>query len=142
MSSSKSVRRALCLLSAAVVATLGQNTRVSANSELDVNNGATDLTSSSSYLQGTAPAPTSDVTFTNITYNPTAFTVNSSLSVGTLNDLDTTQSLSISNAGAAATTLTLNGGTNSVAPGNGGNASDLLYVASGGTLTLTGGSGT
>lgn len=131
-------RRRLGLLSAAVAAGLGLNLRVMANSELDVNSGSTDLTSANSYVQGTTPTTSSDVTFDNITYSPSSFTINSSLSIGTLDDLDSSQTITISNAGSAADTLTLSGGSNSVAP----SSSDLLYVASGGTLTITGGSGT
>ena len=96
-----------------------------ANTELNVPNGTTDLTS----LGATS---TSDLTFTNMTYSPAAFTAASNLSLGTLDDLDSTSSqvLSISGAG----TITLNGGSDSVA---GTNAADLLYVTSGGTLNVS-----
>ncbi|HET6246535.1 MAG TPA: autotransporter-associated beta strand repeat-containing protein [Tepidisphaeraceae bacterium] len=126
-------------------------TSAGANTEYDVTAGQTDLTAAGTYTTGgtagtgaggtpaaTPPSTTNDVTFDAISYTPAAFTVNTSLSIGTLNNLDTTQATTISNTGTAADTLTLNGGTNSV-PGT--NASDLLYVAGGGTLTLTGGSG-
>lgn len=130
------VRRLSAIMAAAALAV--PSVGVSANSKLDLNNGATDLTSPGSYSEGTAPTTTSDVTFdSGLTYNPTAFTINSSLSIGTLDDLDGTQSLSISNTGGAADTLTLNGGANSVS----GTAGDLLYVASGGSLNINGGSG-
>lgn len=112
-----------------------------ANTELDVVNGQTDLTAAGSYTQATAPTTASDITFdSGTTYSPTAFTINpNSLSVGTLDDLDGTQSLSITNTNTAVTNVfTLNGGTNSVAP----NAGDLIYVASGGTLAINGTSGT
>lgn len=110
-----------------------------ANSELDVSNGATDLTSGASYVQGTAPTASSDVTFqSGVVYNPTTFTINSNVDFGTLDDLDNSQSLSISNTSGTPDVLTLSGGTNSVA---GTNAADLLYVASGGTLNINGGSG-
>lgn len=135
----KRPNRVVAMLSAAAVAGLGIHSSVLGNTELDVNNGATDLTSPASYSQDTTPNSSSDVTFdSGITYAPTAFTINSSLNIGTLDDLDGTQSLSISNTGTAADILTLSGGTNSVSPGG---ANDLLYVASGGTLTITGGSG-
>lgn len=110
-----------------------------ANTELDVLNGATDLTSAGSYVQGTAPTTSSDVTFQGSTYSPTNFTLNSSLSIGTLNDLDSTDTLSISNTSGTADTLTLNGGGDSVLGGP--NSADLLYVASGGTLNIVGSSG-
>jgi hypothetical protein len=51
---------------------------VSANSKLDVDNGATDLTSPDSYSEGTAPTTTSDLTFDSaVTCNPTAFAIKS-----------------------------------------------------------------
>ena len=94
---------------------------VFANTEVDVPNATTNLNSLTT-------SSASDLTFTNITYSSTAFTAASALSIGTLDDLDATQTLGITGAG----TITLNGGANVVAP----NSSDLLYVASGGTLTV------
>lgn len=138
----KSVKRCVGLLSSAAAVALA-SAALQANTEYDVINGQTDLTSASTYTVGGQPASSppsasSDVTFdSGFSYNPTAFTINTSLTIGTLDDLDSTDSLSISNTGSAAATLTLSGGTNSVAP----SLSDLLYVASGGTLTITGGSG-
>ncbi len=93
----------------------------------DVPNGTTDLT--------TVGNSTSDATFTNITYSPTAFTIDTPITWDTLNDLDSTQSLSITNQNASATsTLTLSGGSNTVAP----NPADLIYVAAGGSLAIDG----
>ncbi len=110
-----------------------------ANTPDNVINGRSDLTAASTYSAG-LPTAASDVTFTAVTYNPAAFTLNNAaaLGIGTLNDLSAT-ALTITNATAATTsTITLNGGANSVAP----NAADLLYVASGGNLTIGGGAGT
>jgi autotransporter-associated beta strand protein len=105
---------------------------VQANTEQDVPNGTTDLTT----LGATS---TSDVTFTNIVYSPTLFTIGSDVTFGTVNDEDITQALTIQNPNASTTsTLTLAGGANSVASANGGDAADLLYVESGGSLALTG----
>ncbi len=109
-----------------------------ANTEDDVVNGQSDLTQPATYSGG-LPTTTSDVTFTNVAYSPTAFTLNPNgfnLSIGTLDDLDATQTLTIQNT-TSTSTITLNGGTNSVS----GNAADLLYVANGGTLNIGGGAG-
>lgn len=96
-------------------------------------------------MQGTPPTTSSDITFLGgTTYAPTTFNVNSgaNLSIGTVNNLDATQTLTISNTTANTTSIiTFNGGINSVAPTNGGNAADLLFVASGGALTINGNSG-
>jgi len=112
---------------------LGRATQ--ANTADNVNNGSTDLTASGSYSGG-SPATTNDVDFSNITYSPTTFTLNTpsfNLSIGTLDDLDATQTLTIDNTnGSGTSTITLNGGSNSVAP----STNDLLYVASGGTLSI------
>jgi len=97
-----------------------------------VANGSTDLTSATSYTPNAAPTTTSDITFTNTAYSPAAFMVGGALSVGTLNDLSTT-ALTISGVGP----LTLNGGSNVVAPANGGAAADLLFVAAGAGLSNT-----
>ena len=126
----------LALLTGATL--LAGQSALKANTADNVNNGSTDLTLPGSYAGGT-PTTTSDVTFTNVAYNPAAFTLNTSLSIGTLDDLDTTQTLTIQNSAAGTTSvLTLNGGTNSVS----GTAADLLFVAGGGTLSLGGGTGT
>ncbi len=116
------------------------------NTEDSVVNGQSDLTASATYTSGT-PTTSSDVTFLgSTTYSPTAFTLNTTafnLAIGTLDDLDATQTLTIQNTtSGSVSTITLDGGGNSVAPSNGGVAGDLLYVASGGTLTIGGGAGT
>ena len=46
------------------------------NTEKDVINGQTDLTAGASYVGGGTPGATWDVTFTNVVYAPTAFTMN------------------------------------------------------------------
>ena len=103
-----------------------------ANTELDVPNGTTDLTS----LGATT---TSDLTFTNVTYAPTTFTVNANLAIGTLNGLDATQLLTVTNTGTTASTLTLSTAADSV---SGSATTDLLYVASGASLNIANGTST
>ena len=122
-----------CLLSLAFAALL-LTPGAYANSEDDVLAGATDLSNSASYT--TAPTTTSDVTFPAATtyVTPAGFTLNTAaISIGTLNDLNAT-ALTITGTQS----ITLNGGTNSVAPAgtNGGAAADLLFVATGGGLTV------
>jgi fibronectin-binding autotransporter adhesin len=124
-------------LAVATFATFLLSQSAIANSELDVKTTATDLTTSASYTQGTTPTTTSDITFTSSIYGATTFTANTALSIGTLNDLDATQSLIITNNGAANDLLTLNGGTDSV---SGSTAGDLIFLASGANLTIQNGS--
>ena len=107
-----------------------------ANTPDNVVNGQTDLTLGASYSAG-LPAATNDVVFTNTAYNPAAFTLNSSLAIGTLDDLSTTP-LTIQNTSGTADTLTLSTAANST---SGAAAGDLLFVASGGNLSLGGGAG-
>ena len=62
------------------------------------------------------------------------------MNFGTLNDLDATQSLVIGNSSTStAYTLTLNGGGNTVSTSGsyGGAAADLIFVPTGGNLTIT-----
>ena len=116
---------------------LGASQAARANTEDDVINGQTDLTLSTTYSGG-LPSTASDVTFTYATYAPPAFTLGSDLSIGTLDDLSAT-ALTITRGSAGTSTLTLNGGTNSV---SGTAPADLLYVRTGGSLTIGGGTGT
>ena len=104
------------------------------NTADNVVNGKTDLTAAATYSLG-LPGTTSDVTFAAITYSPATFTVagGASLNFGTLDDLSTTALTINSGAVAGANTITLNGGTNQT---TGANASDLLYVKTGGSLTI------
>jgi len=111
--------------------------RAAANVQKDVLTSATDLTTGASYLGGGTPGVTWDVTFTNSIYSATTFTVNSNLGIGTLNDLNATQALIVTNNGGGNRTLTLNGGGNTV-PGS--NAADLIFVTSNGSLTIQNGS--
>ena len=111
---------------AVLIALLGRSARA-ANSELDVKTTATDLTASASYVQATTPTTTSDITFTSSTYNALTFTANTNLSVGTVNDLDATQSLIITNNGAANDTFTLSAGGDTV---SGSAPTDLIYLTS------------
>ena len=106
-----------------------------ANTADNVISGQTDLTLGTTYLSG-LPGMTNDVVFTNTAYSPAAFTLNSSLAIGTLDDLSPT-ALTIQNTSGTADTLTLSTAANSVS----GTAADLLYVATGGNLSLGGGTG-
>ncbi len=92
------------------------------NTEDDVINGQTDLTLDATYTGG-LPGTSSDVTFTAQSYNPATFTVPTDLSIGTLNDL-ATNSLTIQAGAGNTSTLTLNGGSNTV----GADPADLIYV--------------
>ena len=96
--------------------------------------GQTDLSQSSTYA--TPPTTTSDVEFSGSYAGNTTFDVNGSAqSYGTLNDLDASDALTITNTNATAGSITLNTASNSVAP----SPADLLYVAAGGNLTLQNG---
>lgn len=142
-------RRRLAWLSAiAAVASLPVSQPLhAANTEDDVLNSKSDLTAAATYSLG-LPTATSDVTFSANTYSPSTFLLGTNgfnLSIGTLNDLSTTATLTIENGTASSTsTITLNGGGNTVAPAgaNGGNASDLLFVKSGDTLNIQNGTST
>lgn len=112
---------------------------LAANLEKDVLTTATDLTSGASYLGGGTPGTKWDATFLNVIYSATTFTVNTNLGLGTLNDLDATQALLITNNGANNATLTLNGGGNTVA---GSSAADLIFVGANGSLTIQNGAKT
>ena len=144
---------ALALAVAAVLAT-GSVARA-ANTEYDVINSQTDLTSASTYTTtgtagtgvggtpaGAPPSVTSDVTFdSGVAYSPATFTVNSSLTVGSLDDLSATTITIANSASPAADTLTLGG------PGNLGDSvpgsapGDLLFVNAGSILNVNAGTG-
>ena len=118
----KSLGKSSSLLAAAVsLLCAGQPAR--ANTELDVPNGTTDLTT-------LGAGSGNDLTFTGIAYALATFTVPSALSIGTLDNL-ATNALTIINS----STITLNGGANVVAP----TASDLLYASGNATFAITGG---
>ena len=126
---------------AAVLASV-TSSLLAANSLSTVTTG-TDLTSAATY-GGTLPSATSDVIF-NVGY-PTAatnFTLNSSLAIGTLNDVNA-NAITIYNNGTSASTLTLSTAANSFAPAQSnpvGTAADLIYVGAGSSLTLQGANG-
>ena len=110
--------------------TTGQSVQANTPDNVTSTTANTPLDSGSSYSGG-LPGTTSDVTFTAGTAYSGTFTDNTTaLSIGTLNDLSTTKSPAISNSQL----ITLNGGSNSVAP----STSDLLYVVSGGNLGISG----
>ncbi|HEY2586632.1 MAG TPA: autotransporter-associated beta strand repeat-containing protein [Tepidisphaeraceae bacterium] len=135
----RSAARVLLAAAAAMTVGLGGATPFAgaANTPDPVLSGGNDLSSTLSYTS--PPGTASDVEFTG-TYGNTTFNINgASLNYGTLNDLDTTQALTITNTSGTAGSITLNNASgNSVAP----SSSDLLYVASGGNLTLQSGAGT
>lgn len=107
-----------------------------ANSPDQVISGQTDLSSPSTYA--TPPSTTSDVEFSGTYTGATTFdTSGSALNYGTLDDLDSTDALTITNNNANAGSITLNTAANSLAP----NAADLLYVAGGGNLSINNTSG-
>lgn len=105
------------------------------NTEKDVLTTATNLSAAASYSPSGTPTPTSDVTFTSSTYTGTTFgTSTNSLSMGTLNDLDATQSLLITNNSTTTNrTITLNGGGDAV---SGSASTDLIFLASSTNLTI------
>ena len=133
-------RRNLSALAAAVAAAaafLTPTAEATPNSVVTVNTGQTDLTASATYTPSATPTGTNDVEFTGA-YAPAAFTLNSSQTFGSLDDLSAT-GITISDTGVIAATLTLGaGGTNAV---TGTNGADLLYVAAGGNLTISPGAG-
>ena len=102
------------------------------------------LNTASTYSGGVVPGTTGDLTFNAANYysqaSPTGYTpaagffsVSPALSIGSLNDLSTSQAITLTNGnGNTQAPLTLNGG-DLVS----GNAADLLYVASGANLTVS-----
>ena len=133
-----------------------QQSAFAANTEFDVVNGQTDLTNAAgtTYKTGgttgtgaggmvtaTVPSVTSDVTFDSGTvYSPAAFTLNSSLTFGSLNDLSTT-ALTIANTSTTGTgdTLTLGGSGDLGDSVPGSAAGDLFFLGTGATLTINSG---
>ena len=133
-------RRHLSAL-ATVVATgaafLAPAARVAANTVVTVVNVQTDLTAPTTYSPSGTPTSANDVEFIGA-YNPAAFTLNSSQTFGSLDDLSAT-AITISDPGSPATlTLGANGGTDAV---TGSQPADLIYVATGSNLTISPGSG-
>ena len=106
------------------------------------NPAATNLSVGTNYtppIAVTTAAPTADVQLVGPYTTATTFTVaGSPLVFGTLNDLDATQALVITNASVAPGGMQLNSVANATA---GANAADLLFVAAGGNLSITNGTG-
>lgn len=129
--------RSLPALGSAVAAALflAPGAGAAPNMQLTVVNGQTDLTASTTYSPAGPPTAANDVVFSGA-YSPAAFTINSVVSFGSLNDLSQT-ALTIS-ATSGTPTLTLGGGTDSV---TGSQPADLLYVTYGGSLTISPGAG-
>ena len=136
---SSTVRRLArsCAGAVSVLALAGAGIAQAANSPVVVNAGANvDLSLPASYAGGAIPSTTNDVNFTGA-YTGTTTVDGATLSFGTLDD-NTTTALLISNTSATAGSIQLNTPSNSVS----GTAADLLYVKSGGTLTMQSGTGT
>ena len=134
-SATASRRRTLTVLGLVVTAAVSTgHLALAANTEDDVKAAATDLGINTTVTYNAVAGTTSDVTFAAATTYTNAGSLllnNGALSIGTLDDLNAS---AISITGTQ--TLTLNGGTNVVAPTAGGNAADLLFVQSGANLTL------
>ena len=135
------VHRAIALSAALSVPMLQQQFAHAGNTG-SVFNDATDLSNGNNYTPNIADptnAPTIDVQLSG-SYTATTLDINgAALSFGTLNDLDATQPLVLSNTSATAGSITLNSPMNST---TGSALADLLYVASGGNLSLQNGAGT
>src|SRR5262249_26048796 len=109
---------------------------LAANTEKDVVAGATDLGDPGAYNPSGLPTTTNDVTFLSATSytNPTTLPVTaSSISMGTLNDLNAT-ALTIS-GGATGQTVTLNGNGNTIS----GTAADLIFLANNASMSIQNG---
>lgn len=119
-----------------LVLLLTGNVHAATNTPVSVKTTATNLSTAASYNQTPAANPndTDDIEFSNSTYSsPASFTVGGSLQYGSLNDLNTSQTITVT--GTEINLLNLNGN------GVSGNSTDLLYVASGATLDLVSHSG-
>jgi fibronectin-binding autotransporter adhesin len=130
-----------CLVAALSSTTFAGTSAWAANTGNIFNTTATDLSVGSNFVLTIVPlsATTTDLQLAGNYTAGTTFTVGgSALNFGTLNDLNTSQNLVISNASTTAGSLTLNTPANSTA---GANAADLLYVASGANLAVQNGAG-
>ncbi len=119
------------------------------NSEYDVVSGSSDLTASGTYSTGgipgtgtggtavaNPPSVATDVTFDiGVPYSPTAFTLNSSQTFGSLNDLSTLP-LAVDNATGTGDSLTLGGAGDLGDSVPKSDPADLVFVAAGGTLNI------
>ena len=128
-----------------------QNTEIDVASESTAAGatGQPDLSLGPTYTGGVVPGTTNDLTFNATNYysapsaannTPTtgSFIAGKALNIGTFDDLSTSQAITIANGNAnTQAPITLNGGGNSVAVANGGNAADLLFVATGATLNIS-----
>ena len=134
------LRRSSVLLSIAALLLLAGQTASAADTADNVLTTGTDLSVPGNYSAGT-PGTSSDVTFTASIYSGTNFTTNgATLGIGTLDDLDTTQKLTILNTNSGSpTTITLNDAGGNATSGSQG--ADLIYVVGGGNLSIGGGAG-
>ena len=109
-----------------------------ADTVVTVNNAATDLSAAASYTPAALPTATNDVEFTGAYTGGTTFNVNgAALTYGTLDDLDTTQALTISDTAGTPGTITLSSVANLTGTTGAANAADLLFVKSGANLTIS-----
>ncbi len=132
--------RARTALFAAVAVMLFCQSARAQNTVAVFSTSASDMSVGTNYAPTITPtfATASDIEFSG-TYTGSPFTVNGTgLVFGTLNDLDATDALVISNANSTAGSITLTTPANSVS----GTTADLLYVASGGNLAIQSGTGT
>jgi fibronectin-binding autotransporter adhesin len=106
-----------------------------ADSASDLNTATTTLDQSGAYTPSGLPGTGNDLVITNSTYTSTALTsgTNAQITPGTLDDLNTTQTFTLTLSGTAPA-ITLSTLSNGVSGSN----NDLLYIASGGKLTIAG----
>ncbi len=107
-----------------------------------------DLTVGGNYTPSGVPGGTSDILWSggNSPYATTAFNMdteggnNGDVPLGTLNDADTTQALTLDDTSGGAYTLTFSTAANNTVTTGAASASDLLFVASGANLNIGSGS--
>jgi fibronectin-binding autotransporter adhesin len=118
---------------------LSRSVQAASNTPDNVVNGQSDLAVSGTYSAG-LPTTTNDVVFTAQSYSPATFTdsSNTALTMGSLNDL-ASNAVTIQNSNSADTNaqIQLTGGDATASS----NSADVIYVSSGSSLTIGGGSG-
>jgi fibronectin-binding autotransporter adhesin len=130
--STRSRQMQMLSLAAAGIVAMGSTARAVDTADNVNLTATTALDTTTNYSTNALPTTTNDMVFTNGTYtNANAFTLNTTaLTPGTLDDLDTTQTIGIT--GSKSITLkTLSNGVYTA------NAADLLYVANGATFNAS-----
>ena len=119
---------------------IGQSVRA-ANTATVFSNSATDLSVGANYTPTITPTAASafDVQFSGAYAAPTLTISGSNLVFGTLDDLDTTDALVITNGSATAGSISLSNASSNSTPNTATN--DVLYVAPSGNLTIQSGVG-